>query len=54
MAAPLEPLKSERLARHVRASSAIQADDAPVPGIDSGRGKTKPGWLGTAMRDERA
>ena len=52
MAALLEPL-AERIARHVRAGSAIHADDTPVPVLDPGRGRTKTGRLWTAVRDER-
>jgi len=52
MAALLEPL-SERIARHVRAGSALHADDTPVPVLDPGRGRTKTGRLWTAVRDER-
>nr|CCD32261.1 Transposase IS66 [Methylocystis sp. SC2] len=52
MAALLEPL-AERIARHVRAGSAIHADDTTVPVLDPGRGRTKTGRLWTAVRDER-
>ena len=52
VAALLEPL-AERIARHVRAGSAIHADDTPVPVLDPGRGRTKTGRLWTAVRDER-
>ena len=52
MAALLEPL-AERIARHVRAGSAVHADDTPVPVLDPGRGRTKTGRLWTAVRDER-
>jgi transposase len=52
MAVLLEPL-GERIARHVRAGSAIHADDTPVPVLDPGRGRTKTGRLWAAVRDER-
>ncbi len=52
MAALLEPLAG-RIARHVRAGTAIHADDTPVPVLDPGRGRTKTGRLWTAVRDER-
>jgi transposase len=42
----LEPL-AERIARHARAGAALQADDAPVPVLDPGRGRTKTGRLWT-------
>lgn len=52
MAGLLAPL-AERIARHVRAGSAIHVDDTPVPVLDPGRGRTKTGRLWTAVRDER-
>ena len=52
MAALLDPL-GEAIGRHVRAGSAIHADDTPVPVLDPGRGKTKTGRLWVAVRDER-
>ena len=52
LAALLEPL-SARIERHVRAGSALHADDTPVPVLDPGRGRTKTGRLWTAVRDER-
>jgi transposase len=52
MAALLDPL-AESIGRHVRAGSAIHADDTPVPVLDPGRGKTKTGRLWVAVRDER-
>jgi transposase len=52
LAALLEPL-SARIERHVRAGSALHADDTPVPALDPGRGRTKTGRLWTAVRDER-
>ena len=52
MAALLEPL-AERIARHVRAGSAVHADDTTVPVLDPGRSRTKTGRLWTAVRDER-
>ena len=52
LAALLEPLCA-RIERHVRAGSALHADDTPVPVLDPGRGRTKTGRLWTAVRDER-
>jgi hypothetical protein len=52
MAALLEPL-AQGIARHVRAGSAVHADDTTVPVLDPGRGRTKTGRLWTAVRDER-
>jgi len=48
----LEPL-AEAIGRHVRAGSALHADDTPVPVLDQGRGRTKTGRLWTLVRDER-
>jgi transposase len=52
MAALLAPL-GQAIGRHVRAGSAIHADDTPVPVLDPGRGKTKTGRLWVVVRDER-
>jgi transposase len=48
----LSPL-AERVGKHVRAGSALFADDTTVPVLDPGRGKTKTGRLWTLVRDER-
>jgi len=52
LAALLEPL-ARRVARHVRAGSAVHADDTTVPVLDPGSDRTKIGRLRTAVRDER-
>lgn len=52
MAFHLSPI-AEAIAAHVRAGTAIHADDTPVPVPDPGRGKTKTGRLWVAVRDER-
>jgi transposase len=48
----LEPLAAA-ITRHVRAGTALHADDTPVPVLDPGRGRTKTGRLWVLVRDER-
>jgi transposase len=48
----LQPL-AEAIGEHVRAGTALHADDTPVPVLDPGRGRTKTGRLWTLVRDER-
>ena len=48
----LDPLV-HAIGDHVRAGSALHADDTPVPVLDPGRGRTKTGRLWTLVRDER-
>ncbi len=48
----LSPLV-EALRRHVMAGHKIHGDDTPVPVLEPGRGKTKPGRLWTYVRDDR-
>lgn len=48
----LDPLV-RAIGDHVRAGSALHADDTSVPVLDPGRGKTKTGRLWTLVRDER-
>jgi transposase len=49
LAGLLEPL-SERIERHARAGLALHADNAPVPVLDPGKGKTKTGRLDGGAR----
>ena len=51
-AALLAPL-AEAITRHVKAGTALHADDTPVPVLDPGRKKAKTGRLWTLVRDER-
>src|SRR6202171_5976106 len=48
----LEPLQA-RLAAHVVGSTKLFGDDTPIPVLDPGRGRTKPGWLWVYARDDR-
>src|SRR5207244_4890505 len=48
----LEPVVAS-LGRYVCAAERVHADDAPVPVLDPGRGKTKRGRLWTYVRDDR-
>jgi len=48
----LDPLV-EALARYVMSAGKLHADDAPVPVLDPGRGRTKTGRLWTYVRDDR-
>ncbi len=44
---------ADGITRHVKAGSALHADDTPVPVLDPGRQRTKTGRLGVLVRDER-
>jgi transposase len=44
---------ADGITRHVKAGSALHADDTPVPVLDPGRQRTKTGRLWALVRDER-
>ncbi len=44
---------ADGITRHVKAGSALHADDTPVPVLDPGRQQTKTGRLWVLVRDER-
>ena len=44
---------ADGITRHVKAGSALHADDTPVPVLDPGRQRTKTGRLWVLVRDER-
>jgi hypothetical protein len=44
---------ADAITRHVKAGTALHADDTPVPVLDPGRQQTKTGRLWVLVRDER-